>query len=202
MISRRGWALTSLAALSAGLLAPDTAAMIGDLHGQSFPAALLAVGGLVQLTLASWVLLTIALSLVHAPAVLVHAITPRLLRRALFAGTAGALALAPVHAGEVAAPSRPAHHDLTGLQLPDRPVAAAPPPAAAPPAADPAAVVVRRGDTLWAIAARSLPPGASAADIAHACGQWHAANRDVIGDDPNLIFPMQRLAPPLGKDPT
>jgi Tfp pilus assembly protein FimV len=171
--------------------------MIGDLRGQSFPAALLAVGGLVQLTLASWVLLTITLSLVHAPAALVRAITPRLLRRALFAGTAGALALAPVHADQAAAPFRPAHHDLTGLRLPDRPVAAAP-----APAADTTTVVVRRGDTLWAIAARSLRPGASAAEIAHACEQWHAANRDVIGADPNLIFPMQRLVPPLGKDPT
>ena len=195
MLSRGGWALTALAGTSVALLAPGTAGAIGDIQGQSFPAALLGLGCLVQLTLSSWVLLTVALSLVHAPAPLVRAVTPRLLRRALFASAAGALALTPVHADRVVAPSRPAH-DLTGLRLPDRPTASV------PHAADPAAVVVRPGDTLWAIAARHLPTGATDAEIARACARWHAANRDVIGADPNLIFPTQRLAPPLGKDPT
>jgi hypothetical protein len=190
--------LTSLAGLSVGLLVPDAVATAGDLGGASFPAALLALGCLVQLALSSWVLLAVAVSLARAPAPLVHAVTPRLLRRALFAGTIGALALAPVHADQVAAPGRPVH-DLTGLQLPDRPIASAPRVSKDP---DPAAVVVRPGDTLWAIAARSLPVGATDAEIARACTRWHAANRDVIGDDPNLIFPMQRLVPPLGKDPT
>lgn len=197
MLSRAGWVLTGLAASSVGLLAPDASRAVSDLHGPSLYAALLGLGSLVQLALSAWVLLAVTLALVHAPAPLVRAVSPRLLRRALFAGTAGALAIAPVHADRVLPPSGPAHHDLSGLRLPDRPVAAPPRVAAGP-----AAVVVRPGDTLWAIAARSLPPGASNAQIARACGQWHAANRDVIGDDPNLIFPKQRLAPPLGKDPT
>ncbi len=63
-------------------------------------------------------------------------------------------------------------------------------------------MVVRPGDTLWAIAARSLPAGATQRRDRPCLRRWHAANRDVIGDDPNLIFPTQRLAPPLGKDPT
>ena len=195
MLSRSGWVLTSLAGLSVGLLAPDAVAIAGDLNGKSFPAALLALGCLVQLALSSWVLLAVTVSMLRAPAPLVRVVTPRLLRRALFAGTVGALSLAPVHADQAAAPSRPAH-DLTGLQLPDRPIASA------PRVTSDAAVVVRPGDTLWAIAARSLPAGATDAEIARACAKWHAANRDVIGDDPNLIFPMQRLVPPLGKDPT
>ena len=70
------------------------------------------------------------------------------------------------------------------------------------PAQAPAVVVVRAGDTLWAIAARALPAGATDAEIARAGARWHAANRDVIGADPNLILPVQRLVPPLGKDPT
>lgn len=197
MLSRAGWALTALAGVSAGLLAPEAIRAVGDLQGPSFPSALLALGSLVQLALSSWVLLAAALVLVHAPAPLVRAVAPRVLRRALFVGTAGALALAPAHADRVVAPSGPAHHALTGLQLPDRPVASAPPAAALP-----AVVVVRPGDTLWAIAAHSLPAGATNAEIARACARWHAANRDVIGDDPNLIFPTQRLVPPLGKDPT
>jgi hypothetical protein len=197
MLSRAGWVLTGLAGSSVSLLAPDVGHAVRDLHGQSFSAALLGLGTLVQLTLSAWVLLPVVLTLVHAPAPLIRAVSPRLLRRALFAGTAGALAMAPVHADRVMPPNRPAHHDLVGLRLPDRPVAAAPHVVAGP-----AAVVVRAGDTLWAIAARSLPAGATDAQIARACAQWHAVNRDVIGDDPNLIFPMQRLVPPLGKDPT
>lgn len=59
-------------------------------------------------------------------------------------------------------------------------------------------VVVRRGDTLWHIAARHLGPGATVAEIAHEWPKWHAANRAVIGANPDLIQPGQRLAPPEG----
>ena len=196
MLSRGGWVLCALAGVSVARLGPEAAGASSDLRGESFPAALLGLGCLVQLALSSWVLLTVGLSLLHAPPPLVRAVAPRLLRRALFAGTAGALALAPVQAERGIAPSGPPQHDVAGLRLPDRPVAAVP---RAPTA--PAVVVVRPGDTLWAIAARSLPAGATNAEIAHACARWHAANRDVIGADPHLIFPTQRLHPPLGKDP-
>ena len=195
-LSRAGWALTALAAVSTTLLAPGAGRAVADLRSDSFPDALLALGCLVQLALSSWVLVVATLIVVRVPAPLLRAIAPRLLRHALLAGTAGALALAPVHADRAVAPTRP-QHDLTGLQLPDRPVGSVPATSAAP-----AAVVVRPGDTLWAIAARSLPTGATDAEIARACARWHAANRDVIGDDPDLIFPQQRLVPPLGKDPT
>ena len=57
-------------------------------------------------------------------------------------------------------------------------------------------VVVRRGDTLWAIAARHLGADASAADVAREWPRWHAANRAVIGDDPDLVRPGMRLVPP------
>ena len=43
-------------------------------------------------------------------------------------------------------------------------------------------VVVRRGDTLWSIAARHLGPDPSDAEIAQAWPAWHAANREVVGD--------------------
>ncbi|MEJ7633993.1 hypothetical protein [Aeromicrobium sp.] len=196
VLSRGGWTLTALAGASVGMLAPGASTSIGDLRGSSFPDALLAIGCLVQLALSGWVMLAVALSLAHAPAPLLHAVTPGLLRRALFAGTAGALALAPAHADR-AAPAQPSPHHLVGLRLPDRPVVVAP--RAAP---DQRTVVVRHGDTLWAIAARSLPGDATDADIARASARWHDANRRVIGADPNLIFPTQRLVPPLGKDPS
>lgn len=57
-------------------------------------------------------------------------------------------------------------------------------------------VVVRRGDSLWDIAARHLGPTASAEAVAAEWPRWYAANRDVIGPDPDLIHPGQRLRPP------
>jgi hypothetical protein len=48
---------------------------------------------------------------------------------------------------------------------------------------------VVRGDTLWAIAQRFLGAGRRYPEI-------HAANRDVIGSDPNRIFPGQILTIP------
>jgi len=56
--------------------------------------------------------------------------------------------------------------------------------------------VVRRGDALWDVAARHLGPGASAADIAREWPRWYAANRGVIGADPNLIHAGDVLVPP------
>ncbi len=58
------------------------------------------------------------------------------------------------------------------------------------------AVVVRRGDTLWGIAARHLGPDATPAEIAAEWPRWYAANRAVVGPDPDLIRPGQRLVPP------
>ncbi len=57
-------------------------------------------------------------------------------------------------------------------------------------------VVVRRGDTLWDIAARHLGPGASAEEIAREWPRWYAANSSVIGPDPDVLFPGQLLQPP------
>ncbi|WP_251150307.1 LysM peptidoglycan-binding domain-containing protein [Cellulosimicrobium sp. Marseille-Q4280] len=57
-------------------------------------------------------------------------------------------------------------------------------------------VVVLRGDTLWDIAARSLPTAATDADVAAAVARWHAANAAVIGGDPDLIRPGQVLVAP------
>lgn len=61
---------------------------------------------------------------------------------------------------------------------------------------EPAEVVVHRGDTLWGIVARHLGPQASDAEVARAWPQWYAANRRVIGDDPDLVKPGQVLHAP------
>lgn len=57
-------------------------------------------------------------------------------------------------------------------------------------------VVVRAGDSLWGIADRALPAGHGPGDVARAWPRWYAANQAVIGADPGLIHPGQRLLPP------
>ena len=68
------------------------------------------------------------------------------------------------------------------------------PTAATPPAA--AQVVVAPGDTLWALAQRALGDHATPAEIARAWPAWWAANRDVIGADPDLLRAGAVLTPP------
>lgn len=60
----------------------------------------------------------------------------------------------------------------------------------------PRGVVVRPGDSLWSIAADELGPHAPAPAVAARWPAWWAANRSVVGDDPALIHPGQRLRPP------
>ncbi|KRC34138.1 LysM peptidoglycan-binding domain-containing protein [Oerskovia sp. Root22] len=94
---------------------------------------------------------------------------------------------------------RPAHVPLgTLLGSPAR--AATPSPATASDPAAPAPsvveIVVLRGDTLWSLAERRLGSEASDAQVAAECRRWFGANRDVIGDDPDLIKPGQILSAP------
>ncbi len=82
---------------------------------------------------------------------------------------------------------------LSGLPLPDRAVAG-------PPHVR-RTVRVRPGDTLWSLAAHDLPADSPDAGIA---ARWHAiyaANRSLIGPDPDVIVPGLRLRLP-GKDPS
>ena len=64
------------------------------------------------------------------------------------------------------------------------------------PAGERVLVTVRRGDTLWDLAARRLGSTASDAEIAAEWPRWYAANRDVVGADPDLLVPGQQLVPP------
>ncbi len=61
-------------------------------------------------------------------------------------------------------------------------------------------MTVRKGDSLWSLAARQLGPGATDRQIALAWPAWYALNADVIGADPDLIRPGQQLRiPDLGE---
>lgn len=80
---------------------------------------------------------------------------------------------------------------------PTPPASAAPTPPGAPSDAGKSGdVLVRPGDSLWRIAASRLGGEATDARIAREWPRWWAANRHVVGDDPDLILPGQRLSPP------
>jgi len=76
---------------------------------------------------------------------------------------------------------------LTGLALPDR--------VASPPAARRGhpVVTVRPGQSLWSIAADLVPDDAGAGEVAAECRRLWRLNADVLGPDPDLIFPGTHL---------
>jgi nucleoid-associated protein YgaU len=133
-------------------------------------AAALAWAALVAL-LASWT----------PTARLARALTPRVIRAAVFTTVSGTLAFSPAHAAG----------DLDGLPLPIR---------AAGANASPADHIVQPGDSLWTIAASTLPPDTPLTGIARASTDWFIANRGVIGDDPDLIHPGQSLSAPVAEE--
>lgn len=110
---------------------------------------------------------------------------PRVVRRGLvtICGVAltGAAIVTPAQAHEDHSSARSS--SLAGLPLPDRTTGGEEP----GPAAGPRTVVVRRGDTLWAIAADRLSPGAAPAAVDRAWRSLYRANRAAIGGDPDLI---------------
>lgn len=60
-------------------------------------------------------------------------------------------------------------------------------------------VVVQPGDSLWELAEQDLAArGASTSDaaVAQAWPAWWAANREAVGDDPDLLQPGTPLTPP------
>ncbi|WP_344553691.1 LysM peptidoglycan-binding domain-containing protein [Pseudokineococcus marinus] len=119
--------------------------------------------------------------------------------------TAAPPAAAPVAASPGAAGTEGAPDVTWRPTAPPRPVAPhgeasvgllVPSPREAATADETGAVVVVRGDTLWDIARRHLPPGADDAEVAAAWPAWYETNRAVVGDDPDRLLPGQRLVPP------
>lgn len=94
---------------------------------------------------------------------------------------------------------------LTGLPLPERAVGTL---AARLGGTAPASVTVSPGDSLWTLTASALERAGRPATPAAVAAAWprvHEANRSVVGADPDLIHPGQRLvlpAPPTSPGPT
>ncbi len=88
---------------------------------------------------------------------------------------------------------------ISGLPMPERAVGPTHhPPVAGHRPAGPRArtVVVRAGDCLWHLAAADLPPDASPTRVTARWQLNYRLNAGVIGPDPDLIHPGQRLVLP------
>jgi hypothetical protein len=186
---------------------------MGDLGSQGFTGLLVTGSAWVAGTGVAWLLVVLvggiveavsdgriqALRLTGCPASwrrrLLRALVP-VLAPFLGVGTVSAATASPPgpdlpsHGRALPTPTRL----LEGLPLPDRqPGGAAT--TVAPPSQVPR-VEVHAGDTLWALAARLLPAHADNSAVASLCERLYALNKPVIGDNPDLIRPGQRLRVP------
>ena len=155
----------------------------------TFPELVLASAGLLTLLVAGWCGLVLLIAIVR----------PSLAAVLVPASLATILGLAPAHADTL--------DNLHGLPLPDRPTTAAITPAGTEAAtarpSDTTETVYRvaRGDTLWSIAAHHAPNAhPTNAEINAAVQAWHQANRSVIGNNPDVIRPGQKLTPPTPEE--
>jgi nucleoid-associated protein YgaU len=170
-------------------------------------APLVALAGLVAWTLLAWLSLVCAVTLAgrlpgtagRAAAGLARHMAPAAVRR-LVALALGATLTTGVAGSTTAYAAPPAPRPVAASL--DWPTGAATPEldwAAAPVAArqvNGETVVVRAGDSLWAIAAAHLPDDATVVTVAQAWPAWWEANRDAVGPDPGLIHPGLHLTPP------
>lgn len=203
---------TGLAATLVALVLPATVPA-----GPGFVALLVAGCATVALLATGWLWL-LALLVVHdvLRGRTVRDGVPRAVRRVVLAACGLSLATglaAPAYAGEPGPPPvrAAASQALVGLPLPDRTTTTtqwlgsladhrtpAHRPAAVTDATD--TVRVSPGDSLWSLAEQSLPPHATPAQVERRWREIYAANRGVVGADPDLIRPGQRLALPATDD--
>ncbi len=189
------WYVSVLVLLVRG---PSVERTLAGLGAASFPTALASLLELVLLAVAAWAAVALGLGLVGGRAAVVAArLLPRAVRGALVAGVVTTLSVGTAHAAASPDPS-PAAATLDGLVLPDRPFSAAhDAPSTGPPTRPaPDTVVVAPGDSLWSIAASRSGPRASVADVAMSTERWYQENREVVGPDPDLLQPGQRLTAP------
>jgi nucleoid-associated protein YgaU len=195
------WLVVTGLAVAAGAVLGGSAAhlLAAEAWRAGFDGLLVDLAGLALLACAAWLWLVTTATALDVTAGRVPVRAPGTTRRLVLAACGVAIAAgaaAPAFAG--GAGDDPAAV-LVGLALPDRVSA----PAVGRPVARAGAlpgpaheVVVRPGDSLWRIAEASLPAGAGDAEVDARCRALYAANRAVVGADPDLIHPGQRLRLP------
>ena len=111
-----------------------------------------------------------------------------------------------VDLGAGARPNRPNRPKAGRVGVPDRPTEGAPTRYTDLCSGHPlrtATQVVQSGDTLWGLAAAELGPDATDSAIAARWPHWYAANRTLIGPNPDLLHPGQvlHIPPPSAHRP-
>lgn len=197
-----------------------TLAAAGTAADQAAP--LVALLALLAWSLAAWLAVTVLLTAGgHLPGQAgraLHALSQRIAPAAVRRGVEVALGLT-VAVGTLASPAAAAPGSevpraggpppvsldwaapAPGSPAPDLDWSANTAPAAQEPARAPAHVVVQPGDTLWDLAAQDLraePTAAepTTAEVAAAWPAWWSANREAVGDDPDLLRPGTPLVAP------
>lgn len=158
------------------------------------PTALLQLTSALLAAALAWTALVALLASWRPTKRIALVLTPRLIRAAVFTTVSGTLVISPAQAAS----------DLDGLPFPDRSVTATPagpaspavPASPATPTASSDHHVVQAGESLWSIAAYTLPSDAKPAQVAGTAAAWYDANRATIGLDPDLIHPGQQLTAP------
>jgi hypothetical protein len=202
-------AVMAAVALGLAVLTPAPATMAGALAAaqrtadtQGPDVLISSAAGLLAWAVWAWGALGLALTAASAVPGLVGTVARLALRVALPPGARRAAAVllgiglgltAPLGASALPALAPAAAADSTTSDVPDWPG----PPTETPATAD---RVVVRGDCLWHIAADSLLGQLgrlpSDGEVAVAVDAWWRANADVIGPDPDLLLPGQRLRTP------
>jgi nucleoid-associated protein YgaU len=189
-------------------------------------AAAGAVAGALLWLVALWVaagLAAAAVSLLPGPLgrlgfAVARRLTPIAVRRVLATAAGTSILLSPAAALAAPATGGPPAPTATSSVLPPIGWPTDPPPATSPARPAPSAsrsgpvvteqhaapgslptasrVMVHAGDSLWSIVGRRLGPASSAARIQAEWPRWYAANRPLIGADPNLLQPGTSLQAP------
>lgn len=209
------WAAATAAALAVAGWASRTASPAVVTAGPStgrFDTVLVVVSSWALVGCAAWAWLATTMVVLEALRGAVHApstttrLVPGALRRAILLACGVAVLAATTGTAAHGAPQpaerdeQPAPGALHGLPLPDRQTGPAVPSPPDAPGTGARSVEVRPGDSLWRLAERQLGPDAEVADVAAQTWATYAINRDLIGADPDLIHPGQRLRLPEPPD--
>lgn len=123
-------------------------------------------------------------------------LTPAVFRRMVEASLGVTLVLTTSAQVAAAATPGPAHTATPTSRFTDPTPPVPDRPDVRPRHADAHLVRVRPGDSLWRIARTHMPGRPTDRAVSREWHRWYAANRPVIGPDPDLIVPGQHLRPP------